>query len=252
MVGAPRVLSPACLFEPAAIPNASVMGACFQREALSAHSAPATSPALGTHSAPATRPAARAPAELGAGPPGTADLELSRAKKGADFSFAGQEFQAKIVDYYDGDTVRVVFRHGGVLVQYRARMAGYDSPEMRPPLGQPDRLEEIKAAKTARTALAKKVGPSGLVIIRCGKWDKYGRILVTAHAGGVDLNQWMVDCGHGVSYDGGTKKPFSPGALQSEPSAEPGAAEPGAAEPGSALSNSEVDGLLSWYLPSGE
>ena len=133
---------------------------------------------------------------------------LSQVECGQDFSFAGQQFLAKIVDYYDGDTVRVAFEHGGRIVQYRARLAGYDSPEMKPPMGNPDRAAEKTAAVAARAALIGKVG-GGLVHLECGEFDKYGRLLVTVRLhGGEVVNDWMVANGHGIPYDGGKKTPF--------------------------------------------
>ena len=133
---------------------------------------------------------------------------LLRVECGQDFSFAGQQFLAKIVDYYDGDTVRVAFEHGGQIVQYRARLAGYDSPEMKPPKASPGRDAEKAAAAAARTALIGKVG-GGLVNLECGEFDKYGRLLVAVRLrNGENVNDWMVANGHGVPYDGGKKTPF--------------------------------------------
>lgn len=148
-------------------------------------------------------------------PPGSPDLELYAAEREADFSFEGQRFLAKIVDVYDGDTVRVTFRYAGKLTQYRARMAGYDSPEMRPPKTKPGRDEEVKAAHRAKDALISKLGDR-IVYIGCGPFDKYGRLLVTVYAragpglteNGENVNQWMIANGHGVPYDGGTKIGF--------------------------------------------
>jgi endonuclease YncB( thermonuclease family) len=148
-------------------------------------------------------------------PPCAHDAELAAAARMADFSFAGARFAAKVVDVYDGDTLRVVFRHGGGLVQYRARMAGYDSPEMKPPKAKPGREKEVQAAHRARAALCEKLGDM-LVFITCGPFDKYGRLLVTVRTrtgpalaeDGEDVNAWMVASGHGVPYDGGTKAGF--------------------------------------------
>jgi len=147
------------------------------------------------------------------------DEELLRAERGLDFSFDGMSFPAKVVDLYDGDTVRVCFRLKGEIIQWRARMAGYDSPEMKPSKASPTRVAERAAALAARDALAAKVG-GRLVTIECGPFDKYGRLLVTILlpgpggapnlSKGENVNEWMVAQGHGVPYDGGTKKTFAP------------------------------------------
>ncbi len=142
----------------------------------------------------------------------TSDPELFKAEKKEDFSFNGMRFLAKVVDVYDGDTVRVTFRYGRSLTQYRARMAGYDSPEMKPPKSDPNRDAEKQAAIAARDALIQKLGDM-IVLIDCGPFDKYGRILITMYTGSaensVNVNEWMLEQGHGVPYDGGTKTPFA-------------------------------------------
>lgn len=169
------------------------------------------------------------------------DPELAAATRGQDFTFDGQWYDAKLVDAYDGDTVRLVFRCGGLgLIQVKARMAGYDSPEMHPKRGAPNRAAEMEAAKAARAALLARVGPAGLVTVRCGAFDKYGRVLVTAYtAAGEDINAWMVANGHGRPYDGGTKTAFG----APDPPGEAGAPGPAPVEP---MSDTEVDSLMGW------
>ncbi len=143
------------------------------------------------------------------------DPELEAGVKGKDFSLDGQRFRAKAVDVYDGDTIRVQFRLSGTLYQMKARMAGYDSPEMKPSRSAPHREEEKKAAIAARDALYERIGGQ-MIYIHCGGFDKYGRLLVTVRKpcgflglkDGFNINQWMVAEKHGVPYDGGTKKPF--------------------------------------------
>lgn len=139
--------------------------------------------------------------------------QLMAAVAGDVFSFAGQRFLAKIVDYYDGDTITVAFEFSGRLIQYKARLAGYDSPEMRPLKSAPNRFAEKVAAQAARTALIGRV-EDDLVFIECGEFDKYGRILVTVFLrdgtkNGQNVNEWMVAQGHGTPYAGGKKTPFA-------------------------------------------
>ena len=50
-----------------------------------------------------------------------------------------------------------------------------------------------------------------LVYIKCGEFDKYGRLLGTLFINKEDeksINQLMIDEGYGYEYDGGTKKKF--------------------------------------------
>lgn len=135
------------------------------------------------------------------------DAELQAARLGDDFTFEGQRLLAKVVEVLDGDTIRVVFRQGEQMVQYRARMAGYASPRLRPPPAERSD-KEIKAAKAARKALAEKIG-TGLVFIECGPFDICGRLLVTlytrdsqnADENGENINIWMISKGHGTPHD---------------------------------------------------
>lgn len=173
------------------------------------------------------------------------DKDLRAATQGADFSLQDKEFLCKVVQVYDGDTIRVVFRRQGELMQHRVRMSGYDSPEMKPPRKDPNRDLEIQAAKAARDALKELIqgstaGAPQLVWLVCGKPDKYGRLLGTiyqrsgwcGHRKGANANQWMMDNGHGIPYDGGKKRAFVArnGAEQAEGNKEgerPSSAEPG-------------------------
>ena len=47
-----------------------------------------------------------------------------------------------------------------------------------------------------------------LVTIKCDKFDKYGRLLITIHRSGVNINKFMVRQNYAYEYDGGTKKKF--------------------------------------------
>jgi len=133
--------------------------------------------------------------------------------KGEDFSFKGMRFLAKMVDCYDGDTLRMAFIYNDITMQYSVRMLGYDSPEMRPPKSNSNRDEEVAAAKIARDALKTKIG-DGLVYMVCGKFDKYGRPLVTLHMrngseNGENINEWMMVNKYGTPYAGGKKMIWS-------------------------------------------
>lgn len=144
--------------------------------------------------------------------------DLKEAVADKDFTFDGNLFKAKVVSIYDGDTYRVKFMRNGEQVQYNCRATGYDSPEMKPSKLIPEnkRRAEKKAAIEAKEALRKAVmRPSQLVYIKCGKFDKYGRLLVTifilepTYCGdtlGRNINEWMIASGYGYPYKGGTKE----------------------------------------------
>ena len=44
-----------------------------------------------------------------------------------------------------------------------------------------------------------------LVTLKCGKFDKYGRILVEIYVNNICINEKMIEEGHGRPYDGGLK-----------------------------------------------
>lgn len=128
------------------------------------------------------------------------------------FSLEDKVKLCKVVNVYDGDTCKVVFRLNDQVHRWNIRMDGYDTPEMRPSKSKPNRDEEIIAAKAAKEYLKGLVmNENQLVYIKCGKFDKYGRLLGTLYIKKNDLisvNQMMIDNKHGYPYHGGTKKQF--------------------------------------------
>ena len=88
-------------------------------------------------------------------------------------------------------------------------MYSYDSPEMRPSRKKSNRDEEILNAKKARDYLKSLVmNPNQLVYIKCGDFDKYGRLLGQLYINKDDIisiNQMMINKGYGKEYYGGKK-----------------------------------------------
>ena len=132
------------------------------------------------------------------------------------FSLEGMVKMCKVVEVYDGDSCKIVLRLDGIgLVKFNCRMNGYDTPEMRPPRDQEGREAEILAAKAAKKRLIDLIMGDKLVCVKCGKFDKYGRLLVDAYFNEeeclmdrISVNQMMINEGFGYAYDGGTKKKF--------------------------------------------
>lgn len=125
------------------------------------------------------------------------------------FSLNGKEFLAKVVNIYDGDTCRCVFMLNGEMVKFNCRMNGYDTPEIRPRLNVENRKEVINKAKEARDYL-KDLVKDKLVYLKCGKFDKYGRLLADIYVGDGENKLWinkdMIDNKYGYEYDGGKKR----------------------------------------------
>ena len=114
----------------------------------------------------------------------------------------------RIVDVYDGDTVRGVFEHNGQFNKWTIRMYGYDSPEMRPSRKLENR-DEIKANAIIARDYLKGLILNKNIYLHCLDFDKYGRVLAniyTEDLGSISVNDHMIEQGHGYSYFGGTKK----------------------------------------------
>ena len=133
------------------------------------------------------------------------------------FDFNGKTFIAKPCHFYDGDTFSAVFEYNGQIIKYRCRCLGYDTAEIKPHVADKKSQAQLDAAaaekKLAQAAKNRFVQlvtshPSGLCLIKCGEFDKYGRLLVTVF-NGVDkdsINSIMIKESHGKPYSGGTKE----------------------------------------------
>jgi len=121
-----------------------------------------------------------------------------------------KKYHCRVCEVYDGDTITLIMKFRGKYEKFKVRMAGYDSPEMKPPLSDPNRQKEIAAAIQARDVL-KTMILDKVVDGECHGTDKYGRLIMTIFYKGRNINQTMIDCGYGLPYDGGKKRGFSSG-----------------------------------------
>lgn len=125
----------------------------------------------------------------------------------SDFSYKNNKTYVKIVSLYDGDTGRMVFRDNLRMIQYKFRLYGVDTPEIKPLLTLPNREEEIKKAKKAKEFLEKEI-LNKVVYVEMLEFDKYGRILVKIYPSRFSkdlINQKLIEKGLAKSYFGGTK-----------------------------------------------
>ena len=129
-------------------------------------------------------------------------------KKTPKFTLKNAFKICKIVDVYDGDTVRGVFEHNGQYNKWTIRMYGYDSPEMRPSKKLENRDKIKEEAKKSRDYLRSKILDK-TIYLHCLDFDKYGRVLANIYLdelGEKSLNDHMVEMNYGYAYFGGTKK----------------------------------------------
>ena len=124
------------------------------------------------------------------------------------------------MDVYDGDTVKIVIYKFKKLMKFNCRMNGYDCAEMKPRKNKKDRDAEIASAKKAKNRMLELTTTNGnllnnkkIVYVKCGKFDKYGRLLIDLYLSKKDLkknihsiNSIMIEEGHGYIYGGGKKQ----------------------------------------------
>ena len=127
--------------------------------------------------------------------------------KTAKFTLKGYKTYAKCVYVYDGDTVHIVFKqpHSTECFKWIIRMNGIDTPEMKS-----KNANEKQAAVAARDFLRGLILDK-IIIVECGDFDKYGRLLGEIYLEGnpVSLSKQMIENGHAKAYDGGTKDGFA-------------------------------------------
>jgi len=125
------------------------------------------------------------------------DSELDAVVSPPWFNFEGEMMRAKVVDVYDGDTITLVFRFGNKIWKDKCRLSGIDTPEIRT-RDADEKIRGFAARGLVRAHLFKKKS-----WIRCGKWDKYGRLLGTIFLSSDcinSINQELIENGFAVPY----------------------------------------------------
>lgn len=126
-------------------------------------------------------------------------------EKVPEFSLNEEVKKAKVVSVYDGDTIRVVFPILDKLYKWNCRINGVDTPELR------TRNEmEKKFGYEVRDKLKEKI-LNKVVTVKCGKFDKYGRLLIDIYCDGDErsISHWLIENKYAFAYDGGTKQKWS-------------------------------------------
>jgi len=110
------------------------------------------------------------------------------------FSLDGFNTIAKCVDVYDGDTITVAICLFGKCFLFKVRLAGINTPEIRN-----KNLEEKKMGLDARDYVKSKILQK-IINIKCGEFDKYGRLLGVVYIDGMSLNDDLIEKGYAVPY----------------------------------------------------
>jgi endonuclease YncB( thermonuclease family) len=144
------------------------------------------------------------------------------------FSLDGLKTYGKIIDIYDGDTCTIAIYLDCIGIKsFKCRLSGIDTPEMI----EQTKTIAIKARNKllflasdgliniddsqiyTRDMIRKKCEEQHhLIYIECGKFDKYGRLLVTLYLDknknnkNNNINQELIKLGLAKEYNGGKKE----------------------------------------------
>ena len=123
------------------------------------------------------------------------------------------EYKCKIVRVVDGDTVDVVLDLGfDILYRTRVRLYGIDTPESRT-----RDLEEKARGLLAKEYLSTKIKNAENIVIQTKLKDsrgKFGRVLGSVIADGINLNNQLTLNHYAVTYTGQSKKEIADAHLQ--------------------------------------
>lgn len=115
----------------------------------------------------------------------------------------GKTIEAKVVDVYDGDSIKAIFPLNGTLYKWTCRLGGVDTPELRT-----SNAAEKAMGYKVRDVLREQIMDQ-VVSLQCGELDKYGRLLVTVYKNDICMNDWLIENKYAFAYDGGTKKSWA-------------------------------------------
>jgi micrococcal nuclease len=121
------------------------------------------------------------------------------------FTLEGSFVQGKIVDVYDGDTVKIVLNLSinSDYFRWNCRLSGINTPEIRT-----KNTKEKEFGLLVRDKLKERI-ENKILLIKCGEFDKYGRLLVEIYENNGQLfsiNNWLIENNYAKPYDGGTKE----------------------------------------------
>lgn len=129
----------------------------------------------------------------------TTEILKQCSDKTPKFSFKDKNFTAKIVKVHDGDTVHAVFIPFNDPANFVIRLEGIDTCEINS-----KNEDEKKNAINARNILSELI-LNKIVTLKCGSFDKYGRLLAKIYIDDIDICEEMKKTKFTTKYDGGTK-----------------------------------------------
>ena len=116
--------------------------------------------------------------------------------------------QCRVIDVYDADTVTLILPFENKLFKKKCRLLGIDSAEIRT-----KNLKEKEYALLSKKKLHELIYDK-IIWVKCGDWDKYGRLLGTLYLNKDDLdkdnsiNNMLIKEHYAYAYDGKKKMKF--------------------------------------------
>ena len=107
-----------------------------------------------------------------------------------------------VIKVYDGESFTLAGRlpyNESALYRFSVRLNGIDCPEIK------GKTEEEKICATRARQELEKLIMGNVVILKNIKNEKYGRILADVFIGELHVNQYMIDKGLAIEYDGSSK-----------------------------------------------
>lgn len=124
------------------------------------------------------------------------------------FTMNGQEKWCRVISVYDGDTINIVFYIDDLLMHYKFRLYGIDSPELKPLKIIENRTDIIDSANRSKKFLESLI-LNKIVYIKFKNEEKYGRLMgiiyFSKNENEKSVNQIMIDNGYAIEYFGGKK-----------------------------------------------
>ena len=142
-------------------------------------------------------------------------LQSSQKSNTPEFTFEnGLTKLVKVIDVYDGDTITVAMNIQSddtmnlvylpkMVHQFRIRMHGYNTEEIRQPKDDPDREKKKEWALYQRDWVVERL-LNKIVLLECLGYDKYGRIL-----GKVYLDSNKQECINDIIVSSGVASKFN-------------------------------------------
>lgn len=128
---------------------------------------------------------------------------LSATKENTSaFSLKGKKCMARCIDVFDGDSITVIFLLNSKYHQFKIKMMGYNTPEIR----TKNKDEKEYGEKAKKTLEEKILGK--IITLECGDFDGFGRLSGTVCVEGFNVNEFMIREGYGKKYMGEKTKPF--------------------------------------------